>query len=137
MQIMVFALVLIALAAFIIYKVNNKFETKEIVILLSVVIITIITVVFLSNKQEEIVPKIFKEKYEKEKNVNILKLSFERLNNKNVSSKVNFLYTFDYIIKKDGKELFCTAKEVRVKKIEDEYIFENLNTLKEDCNTKQ
>ena len=41
MQIMVFALILIAFVAAIIYKVNNKFETKEIVILLIFIIISI------------------------------------------------------------------------------------------------
>jgi len=136
MQIIVFALVLITLVAFIIYKVNNKFETKEIIILVSLIIITVVTTIFLTNKKEELVPKMFKEKYEKEKNVTILKLSYERLNNKNISSKSNFIYKFDYIIEKDGKESVCTANEVSIKKIEDEYIFGDFNSFREECINK-
>jgi len=136
MQIMVFALVLIALAAFIIYKVNNKFETKEILILLSLIVIGIGTTLFLLQEKENKVPKIFKEKYQTSKNTEILKLSYTRLNNKNVSSNTNFIYNFDYIINKDNKEFFCTSKAVKIKKIEDEYIFENFNRLDEKCIAK-
>lgn len=136
MQVMIFALVLIALVAFIIYKVNNKFETKEIVILLILIVITIGTTVYLFNKEEEKVPDIFKNKYQNEKQASILKLSYERLNNKNLTSKTNFVYNFDYIIKKDDKELVCSAKNVKIKKIEEEYIFENFKNLNEKCITK-
>lgn len=136
MQIMVFALILIALVAFIIYKVNNKFETKEIIILLILIVISIATTVFLLKEQKEVVPNIFKTKYQKEKNVMILKLSHERLNNKTTSSKTNFIYKFDFIIKKDDKEFVCTVNNVIIKKIEDEYIFENFNTLNEKCVSK-
>lgn len=136
MQIMVFALILIALVAFIIYKVNNKFETKEIIILLSLILISIATTIFLLKEEKKRVPEIFKNKYELEKKVTILKLSSERLNNKNLSSKENFIYKFDYIIKKDGKEFVCTADKIKIKKIEDEYIFENLHNFQEKCTQK-
>lgn len=136
MQIMVFALILIAITAFIIYKVNNKFETKEIVILVILIVIGISTTVFLINEQKELVPEIFKTKYEKEKNVTILKLSHERLNNKDLSSNSDFIYKFDYIIQKDDKKFVCTSNDVKIKKIEDEYIFENFNNLNEKCISK-
>ena len=136
MQIALFMVVSIALIAFLIYTLNKKFGIKEFLILLAVLVIPVVVISFSLNKIVQKVPNIFEEKYEKEKKVEILKLSFERLNNKNVSSNSNFIYNFDYIIKKDGKEFVCTAKEVKVKKIEDEYVFENFNKLNEICNEK-
>lgn len=136
MQIMVFSLILIALAAFIIYKVNDKFETKEITILITLIVIIIGATTLLLNKDENALPDIFKTKYEASKNVEIIKLSSERLNNKTTSSKTNFVYRFDYIIKKDNKELVCTANDVKIKKIEDEYVFENFDSFNEKCSSK-
>lgn len=136
MQIMIFALILIGLVAFIIYKVNNKFETKEITILLCLIVISIGTIIYLLQEKETNVPEIFKERYETSKNIKILKLSSERLNNKNISSKNNFIYNFDYIINKDGDEYVCSLKNIKIKKIEDEYIFENFYKLQEQCSKK-
>lgn len=136
MQIMIVALLAIAIVAFIIYKINNKFETKEFIILFSVIIVSSLATVMLLRNAEEKVPQLFKQKYEKENQVKILKLSHERLNNKTLSSKTNFIYDFDYIIKKDDKEFVCTSKNVKIKKIEDEYIFENFNEIKESCSSK-
>ncbi len=136
MQIIVFIVVILALVGFLIYKINKKFGIKEFFILLAVFAITLIGSNIFMKSTAGTVPDIFKEKYEKEKNVEILKLSYERLNNKNISSSTNFIYNFDYIIKKENKELVCTAKKVRIKKIEDEYIFENFNKLNEECNKK-
>lgn len=133
MQIMVFAVVLIAIIAFIIYKVNNKFETKEFIILFAVIVVSILATVMLLRNEQERVPLKFKEKYEQVKNVKVLKFSYERLNNKTLSSKTSFVYNFDYIINKDNSEYFCTAKNVKIKKIEDEYIFENIDNLEEKC----
>ncbi|WP_044415750.1 hypothetical protein [Halarcobacter anaerophilus] len=133
MQIMFVAVIIIAFLAFVIYKINNRFATKELITLIAVIIVTILVVVSMMRNQEEKVPLLFKQKYEQEKNVVIEKLSFERLNNRNVSSKTNFIYNFDYIIKKDGKEFLCKAKNIKIKKIEDEYVFENFHNLKENC----
>ncbi len=136
MQIIIFALILIALVAYIIFKVNNKFETKEIIILLSLIIISIAALLYSLQENETKVPNIFKERYQANKNIEILKLSYERLNNKNVSSKNLFIYNFDYIINKDGQEYICNIKNIKIKKIEDEYIFENFDKLNEKCTTK-
>lgn len=136
MQIIVFAIVLVAIVAFIIYKVNNKFETKEFIILFLVIIISSLVAVMLFRNEQERVPNLFKEKYENEKKVEISKLSFERLNNKVVTSKLNFEYNFDYIISKDGTQFVCTAKNVKIKKIQDEFIFEDFSKLKEECRKK-
>ena len=136
MQIMIFAIILIIAVAFVIYKVNGKFETKEITILLSLIIITVGTSIYLLQENETKVPEIFKKKYETSKNAKILKFSFERLNNKNVSSNTQFIYNFDYIISKDGNEYVCSLKNIKIKKIEDEYIFENFDKLNEKCYKK-
>lgn len=136
MQIMFFAIVLIAIIAFIIYKINNKFETKEFIILFAVIIVSVLVIVMLLRNEEEKVPLEFKNKYEQIKNQKILKFSFERLNNKNLSSKTNFIYNFDYIIYKDNIEYICILKNVKIKKIEDEYIFEDFDNLDEKCSKK-
>lgn len=136
MQILIFALILITLVAFIIYRVNNKFETKEIVILLTLVFISIAGIFYLIEKNETRVPQIFKAKYENTNKIDILKLSFERLNNKTLSSNVDFVYNFDYIINKNGIDYICSLKNIKIKKIEDEYIFENFQNVKEECNKK-
>ncbi len=136
MQIMLIVIIFIALLAYTIYKVNNKFETKEFIILFLVVVVSILVTVMLLRNSQERVPQKFKAKYEKEKNLHILKFSYERLNNKNISSKTNFIYNFDYIINKDGEEAICTSKNVKIKKIEDEFIFENFDELNEECKSK-
>ncbi|WP_164971027.1 hypothetical protein [Halarcobacter mediterraneus] len=97
-----------------------------------IVLLSILSYMFLEDKKHE-VPELFKEKYEKVNNVKIEKFSFERLNNKMVSSKTNFIYNFDYIVKKENKEYICNVKNVKIKKIEDEFIFENFNSLNEKC----
>ncbi len=136
MQFVLVILIAIVLVAFLIYKMNNKFETKEIAILVLVIIVTIVVANFTIKNQEEKVPNLFVTKYESEKNSQIEKFTFERLNNKTVSSNTEFIYNFDYIVKKDGKEFVCTAKGVKIKKIQDEYVFENFNTLNEKCDEK-
>lgn len=136
MQIIVLIAVSLVVAALIIYKINKKFEAKELIILLVVVIIPILIGTYLLDNKNNEVPNKFKTKYENVKNVKILKLSFERLNNKNVSSKTNFVYDFTYIVKKDNKELFCNAKGVKIKKIQDEFIFEDFEKLNEECKNK-
>ncbi|TLP40729.1 hypothetical protein [Arcobacter arenosus] len=136
MQFVLVILIAIVLVAFLIYKMNNKFETKEIAILVLVIIVTIAVANFTIKNQEEKVPNLFVTKYETEKNSQIEKFTFERLNNKTVSSNTEFIYNFDYIVKKDGKEFVCSAKGVKIKKIQDEYVFENFDTLNEKCDKK-
>ncbi len=136
MQIMFVVIVFIAILAYIIYKINKKFGTKEFIILfVTIIISTLVTVLLLRNAEEK-VPNEFKTKYETEKKAKILKFSYERLNNKTLSSKTDFIYNFDYIISKEDKELICTLKNVKVKKIENEFIFENFDKLEENCQNK-
>lgn len=136
MQIIIFVLILIALVAFTVYKVNKKFETKEIVILILLILISIGGILYSLQEEETKVPELFKKRYEKSKNAKVLKLSFERLNNKNVTSRTEFIYDFDYIIDKNGVQYVCNAKNITIKKIEDVYIFEDFDKLNEKCTEK-
>lgn len=136
MQFIVVILLAIVLVAFLMYKINNKFGTKEIIILILVIIVSILVTNITLKNQEEKVPNLFKTKYENTKNSKIEKLTYERLNNKTVSSKTEFIYNFDYIMKKDDKEFVCTAKSVKIKKIQDEFVFENFDSLDETCDEK-
>ncbi|MDX9796103.1 MAG: hypothetical protein RBT24_04685 [Arcobacteraceae bacterium] len=133
MQIMLGFIALLALVVYIIYKVNKKFEKKEFMILLGIVVLMIIGYILYEKKQETFFPNLFQEKYLTDKNIAIEKLSYELLNNKNISSRTQFIYKFVYIIQKDEKEYLCTAPKVEINKIGDEFVFSNFNTLQEEC----
>ena len=133
MQIIIGIAIFIIVVTLILYKVNNQFEKKEFIILIVIIIISSIAYTLYENKQDEIFPKMFKEKYEKDNNITIKGLSSELLNNKMVSSKTKFVYKFTYIINKDDKEFLCTVSNVEINKIEDSYIFKNFKDLKEEC----
>ena len=124
MQIFLGIILVIILIGIIIYKLNNKFEKKEIILLSSIVIVVILVFTMYQKNQENFFPNAFKEKYKQEKNIEILKLSSELLNNKVVSSKNHYIYKFTYIIKNNGKEYLCVANNVNINKIQDEYIFD-------------
>lgn len=133
MQIIIAIAILIILVTLILYKVNDKFEKKEFIILLLIIIISTIAYIWYEKSQENFFPKMFKEKYEKEKNVLIEGLESELLNNKVVSSKDKFIYKFTYLVKKDNKEFLCTANEVEINKIQNNFVFKNFLDLKEEC----
>ena len=133
MQIIIAIAVLIIVITLILYKVNNQFEKREFIILLLIIIISSIAYGLYEKKQEEFFPNLFKEKYEKEKNIIIESLSAELLNNKVVSSKDKFIYKFTYLVKKENKEFLCTANEVEINRIQDNFVFKNFLNLKEEC----
>jgi hypothetical protein len=133
MQIIIAIAVLIIALTLILYKVNNQFEKKEFIILLLIIIISSIGYGLYEKTQEEFFPNMFKEKYLKEKNVEIQGLTAELMNNKVVSSKTKFVYKFTYLVTKNNKEFLCTANNVEINKIEDNYIFKNFSDLKEEC----
>lgn len=133
MQIIIAIAVFIIVATLILYKVNNQFEKREFIILLLVIIISAITYGFYEKTQEEFFPKMFKEKYLKEKNATINELTAELINNKVVSSKNKFVYKFTYLVNKENKQFLCTASNVEINKIEDIYIFTNFSELEEKC----
>lgn len=133
MQIMFGFIALFMLVVYIIYKVNNKFEKKEFVILISVVAIITVLYIMYEKKQENYFPNLFQEKYLKDKNIAIEKLSYELINNKNISSRTQFIYKFVYIIQKDGKEFLCTAPKVEINKIGDDFVFTTFANLQEEC----
>ena len=133
MQIIIAIAVLIIVITLILYRVNNQFEKREFIILLLIIIISSIAYGLYEKKQEEFFPNLFKEKYEKEKNIIIESLSAELLNNKVVSSKDKFIYKFSYIVKKDNQEFLCVATNIEIDKIKDNFIFKNFSDLQEEC----
>ncbi|QKF73749.1 putative membrane protein [Aliarcobacter faecis] len=133
MQIIITISILLIVATIIIYKVNDKFEKREFIIFLAVILIATIGFLFYENKSENYLPNLFIKKYEKEYNTTIKSLDYELLNNKVVSSKDKFIYKFTYTILKENSEFLCTLNNVEIHKIKNEYIFVNFSQLKEEC----
>jgi len=133
MQILISIILIIILIGYIVYKIDKKFEKKEAIILTAVVVVVILVFTLYQKNQKDFLPNQFKENYKKEKNIDILKLSSELLNNKNVSSKKHFIYKFTYIINKNNKEYLCVANSVEINKIEDTYVF---GKWEEECKEK-
>lgn len=133
MQILISIILIIILIGFIIYKIDKRFRKKEVIILTSIIVVIILVFTLYQKNQEDFLPNKFKEKYKDQTGIEILKLSNELLNNKYVSSKKHFVYKFTYIIKKDDKEYLCIANDVKINKIEDEYVFEK---WQEECSEK-
>ncbi|MGE0050018.1 MAG: hypothetical protein AB7S49_00710 [Arcobacter sp.] len=136
MQIIIAIAILIIATTLILYKVNSQFEKREFIILLLIIIISTVAFIVYEKNQENFFPKMFKEKYEKEKNVSIEGLTAELLNNKVVSSKTKFIYKFTYLIKKNDKEFLCVASNVEIDKIENNFVFKDFSNLKEECTLK-
>lgn len=133
MQIIITFAVILIIATIILYKINNRFQKKELLILFSIIILTTGIMFLYEKNQENFFPNLFKEKYEKEKNTIIEGLKAELLNNKVVSSKDKFIYKFTYIIKKDNQEFLCTTSNVEIDKIENNFVFRDFSNLKEEC----
>ena len=133
MQIIITFAVILIIATIILYKINNRFQKKELLILFLIIILTTGIMFLYEKNQENFFPNLFKEKYEKEKNTIIEGLKAELLNNKVVSSKDKFIYKFTYIIKKDNQEFLCTTTNVEIDKIENNFVFRDFSNLKEEC----
>lgn len=133
MQVIIIISILLIVGTVIIYKINDKFEKREFVILLGTIFLATIGFLFYENSKENYLPNLFSQKYEKENNTKIKSLNYELLNNKVVSSKDKFIYKFTYTILKENSEFLCTLDNVEINKIKDEYIFVNFSQLKEEC----
>jgi len=133
MQIIITISLLLVIATVIIYKVNDKFEKREFIILLATIFLLTIAFLYYENKQDNYLPNMFIKKYEQEYKTTIKSLDYELLNNKVVSSKDKFVYKFTFTVLKEDKEFLCTLNNVEINKIKDEYIFVNFNSLKEEC----
>ena len=133
MQIIITISLLLVIATVIIYKVNDKFEKREFIILLATIFLLTIAFLYYENKQDNYLPNMFIKKYEQEYKTTIKSLDYELLNNKVVSSKDKFVYKFTFTVLKEDKEFLCTLNNVEISKIKDEYIFVNFNSLKEEC----
>ena len=77
--------------------------------------------------------KAIKEFDKSQYNLVLEGLESELLNNKVVSSKDKFIYKFTYLVKKENKEFLCTANEVEINRIQDNFVFKNFLNLKEEC----
>ncbi|WNL34712.1 hypothetical protein QT384_08995 [Arcobacter cryaerophilus gv. pseudocryaerophilus] len=133
MQIIIVISLLLVIATVIIYKVNDKFEKREFIILLATIILLTIAFLYYENKQDNYLPNMFIKKYEQEYKTTIKSLDYELLNNKVVSSKDKFVYKFTFTVLKEDREFLCTLNNVEINKIKDEYIFVNFDSLKEEC----
>ncbi|QNM92850.1 hypothetical protein [Aliarcobacter cryaerophilus] len=133
MQIIITISLLLIIATVIIYKVNDKFEKREFIILLATIFLLTIAFLYYENKQDNYLPNMFIKKYEQEYKTTIKSLDYELLNNKVVSSKDKFVYKFIFTVLKEDKEFLCTLNNVEINKIKDEYIFVNFDSLKEEC----
>lgn len=133
MQIFVVLLLFLALLAFIIYKVNNQFEKKEFIIFSVIVVISLAGYLFYDKQKDERFPKQFQSLYLKAYNNSITNLSYELLNNKNISSKNYFVYKFTYVINKENKNYICVMPKVEIEKIGKEFVFKNFSKLQEEC----
>ncbi|MGJ0365932.1 hypothetical protein [Aliarcobacter cryaerophilus] len=133
MQIIITISLLLIIATVIIYKVNDKFEKREFIILLATIFLLTIAFLYYENKQDNYLPNMFIKKYEQEYKTTIKSLDYELLNNKVVSSKDKFVYKFTFTVLKEDREFLCTLNNVEINKIKDEYIFVNFNSLKEEC----
>jgi len=129
MQIIITISLLLIIATVIIYKVNDKFEKREFIILLATIFLLTIAFLYYENKQDNYLPNMFIKKYEQEYKTTIKSLDYELLNNKVVSSKDKFVYKFIFTVLKEDKEFLCTLNNVEINKIKDEYIFVNFNDL--------
>lgn len=136
MQILLIVFLCLALLAYIIFKIRHRFKTKELLILLSIIISLFLGIFFYLEKKESKIPNLFKTKYEEKFKTTIKKFSSREVNNLYLSSDKNFVYNFNYIIDKDGVEYFCSIKNQKIIKIEDEYVFENFDKLNEECSKK-
>jgi len=133
MQIAIMIAILLTIATVIIYKINDRFEKKEFLILIGVIFLATIGFLFYESKKDAYLPNMFKNRYEKEFNTTIKSLDYELLNNKLVSSKDEFIYKFVYTVIKDEDEFICQMPNVKINKIKNEYVFTNFSDIKEEC----
>lgn len=133
MQILLIILLFLFLLVFLIFKIRNRFKIRELLIFIAIIFSFSFLAYYYLVKEENKVPNLFKTKYENKFNTLIKKFSYSRVNNIYLSSDKIFLYNFNYIIDKDGIEQFCSVKNQKIIKIEDEYIFEKFDDLKEEC----
>lgn len=88
-------------------------------------------------QKSEYLPMLFEYKYESLKKHEIDKLSYKLVNNQNITSDDKFIYDFTYIITKGDQKYLCTSKNVIIEKIQDEFVFTNLNKIKEECSLQE
>ena len=133
MQIIIGIAFFLVIITVIIYKINDRFEKKEFIIFLAIIIISTIAFLFYQNYKDTYIPNLFKQKYEQSSKSIIKNLDYELLNNKLVSSKDKFVYKFTYTILKEDSEYLCILNNIEISKIKNEFIFTNFDEIKEEC----
>ena len=132
MQVLVGTLIFLAIVVYIIYRIKKTFTKKEIYGFIGVVVVLIAGMLYYNNLEDNKLPDAFKAHYLNEKNIDIVKLSYNRTDLEMLSSSKE-IYDFVYIIEKDTKQYVCEAKNVEAQRIEDEYVFKK---YKEECRLK-
>ena len=132
MQILIFSLLILLLIIYLVYKVKKRFTSKDLKNLLIAISIVIAGLFLYDGYLDEKIPNAFKEKYLKEKNIEILKLTYSKTSVEAIQSNKS-KYSFSYIINKDGKDLICEANNVEIIIIENETI---VSDFKEKCQDK-
>ncbi|WP_418185236.1 hypothetical protein ACNSOS_10400 [Aliarcobacter vitoriensis] len=133
MQIIIGIAIFIVIITVILFKVNDRFEKREFIILLIIIFLVTIGTIWYEKSKDNYLQNIFKEKYEKDKNIKIESLNYELLNNKVVSSKDKFIYKFTYLVKKENTEFLCTMDNVEINKVQNLFVFKDFANLKEEC----
>lgn len=132
MQILIFSLIILLILVYVIYKIKSSFSKKELSTFLIIIVVIIASSIYYNHKENNRLPESFKNKYLKDKNIEINKLSMTQTNIQ-VLSNTKLIFKMVYIINKDGKDYVCEANDVEVLEIEDEFIFKD---FKEECKIK-
>lgn len=132
MQIILFSLILVGLLGYIVFKVSDIYHIslRKIMISLTSVFVLVSIVLFLSVDKQEDFEELFKEKYQNDFGFEISKITSEEIIKNQVLSQKDIYYKFTYIVKKDNKTYVCEANNIRILKIEDEFVLQN---IKEVC----
>lgn len=133
MQIIVGIALCIVIVTIIIYKLNDKFEKKEFFILILLIVALSSAFMIYEKYSSNLLPNMFKERYEKESNQKIKSLDYELLNNKVVSSKDKFVYKFIFTLEKDDGEYLCIMNNIEINRVKNEYVFINFDKQKQEC----
>ncbi|MBS9782321.1 MAG: hypothetical protein KGV43_00770 [Arcobacter sp.] len=132
MKVVLFTLFILVFIAYLLYKIKQSFSKKELIYISIAILLIIGFSSYLTHKHQNKLPNSFKEDYLKNKNIKILKLSYNQTNVETLSSNKE-IYDFIYIIIKNNQEYVCEAKNVSAQLIEDEYVFK---PYEEECRIK-
>lgn len=131
MQIILFSLILVGLLGYVVFKLSDIYHLslKKIMLFLSFVFILIFIGIFLSVDKQEDYESLFKQKYEKDFGLKISKIVAKEIVKNQVLTQKDRYYKFTYIVEKANKTYVCEANDVKIQKIEDEFVLQNINEV--------